>query len=474
MKNLFLSIYCLILVLSCDSQTNNSTEALAQKIPAVSKDMMESAVIYEANIRQYSPKGTFEEFTKDIPVLKELGVKILWVMPIHPVSKLKRKAKGDLFTSQIEDEAERKKYLGSYYSVSDFKAINPEFGNLYDFKDLVLTAHNNGIYVILDWGPNHTGWDHPWITKHPDWYTQDEQGNIVDPLDPSTGKSWGWTDVADLNYDNMDMRKEMIADMKYWVDEIDIDGFRVDVAHQVPVPFFKTAIEELEKVKPLFMLAEAEKKELFSAGFDMHYGWEGHHLLNSIAKGEKNAQDFRQYIMKQDTMLGDQDFSMNFVTNHDENSWAGTLRERMPESKELFTVLTYLMPGMPLIYSGQEYDLDHRLKFFEKDSIPKQKGDYFGLLKKLGELKNTSTSLHGGKDAADMNVINSGDGIIAFSRSKGDKKVTFIANVTEVEVGYAGITGEYIDYISGNKLTIDNKEGLRLDPWEYVLLVAEK
>lgn len=434
---------------------------------------IENGVIYEANIRQYSPEGTFNAFTKDIPVLKDLGVKVIWIMPINPISKVKRKATDGQFTSDIKDEKEREKYLGSYYSVSDYKAVNPEFGNLEDFKNLVDTAHENGIYVIVDWVPNHTGWDHPWITAHPDWYTQNEKGEIIDPINPDTGESWGWTDVADLNYDNMNMRKEMINDLKYWLTEANIDGYRMDVAHKVPQDFFEEVTKELKKIKPVFMLAEAEQPALLEKAFDMQYAWEGHHLLNELAKGEKNANDFQAYIKKQDTVLQDDDINMNFVTNHDENSWAGTLKERMPDNKELFTALVYTMPGMPLIYSGQEYDLDHRLLFFEKDSIPKTKGDYFTLLQRLGKLKNTNPALNGGKQAADYTAIDAGPNVIAFSRTKGDNQVVFIANISDESLKTTiPQQGNYLDYIA-NQTTELNGNAIELAPNAYKIYVKQ-
>ena len=439
----------------------------------ITEEDIESGVIYEVNIRQYSPEGTFNAFTKDMPVLKDLGVKVIWVMPINPISKVKRKATDGQFTSDIEDEKEREKYLGSYYSVSDYKAINPEFGNLEDFKNLVDTAHDNGIYVIVDWVPNHTGWDHPWITAHPDWYTQNDKGEIIDPINPETGESWGWTDVADLNYDNTEMRKEMINDLKYWLTEANIDGYRMDVAHKVPQDFFEEVTKELKQIKPVFMLAEAEQPALLEKAFDMQYAWEGHHLLNDIAKGEKNAEDFQAYIKKQDTVLQDDDINMNFVTNHDENSWAGTLRERMPNNKELFTALTYTMPGMPLIYSGQEYDLDHRLLFFEKDSIPKTKGDYFTLLQRLGELKNTNSALNGGKDAAAYKAIDAGTSVIAFSRTKGDDEVIFVANISDESIKTnVPQKGSYLDYIA-NQPTELKGDAIELAPNAYKIYVKQ-
>lgn len=474
MKKLILLLTIAVLFACKEEQKQAEPEAKQENtFQSITDADIESGVIYEANIRQYSPEGTFNAFTKDIPVLKDLGVKVIWVMPINPISEVKRKATDGQFTSDIEDEKERAKYLGSYYSVSDYKAINPEFGNLEDFKNLVDTAHDNGIYVIVDWVPNHTGWDHPWITAHPDWYTQNEKGEIIDPINPDTGESWGWTDVADLNYDNMEMRKEMLNDLKYWLTEANIDGYRMDVAHKVPQDFFEEVTKELKQIKPVFMLAEAEQPALLEKAFDMQYAWEGHHLLNDIAKGEKNAKDFQAYIKKQDTVLQDDDINMNFVTNHDENSWAGTLRERMPNNKQLFTALTYTMPGMPLIYSGQEYDLDHRLLFFEKDSIPKTKGDYFTLLQRLGELKNTNSALNGGKDAAAYKAIDAGPSVIAFSRTKDDDEVIFVANISDESIKTnVPQKGSYLDYIA-NQPTQLKGDAIELAPNTYKIYVKQ-
>jgi len=466
-KNLVVALSILFFSCQKDVEVNKNDKLIAP----ISDQVLETAVIYEANIRQYSKEGTFKAFTKDIPGLKELGVKIIWLMPINPISEIKRKATGGSFTSEIEDKEERKKYLGSYYSVSDYKAINPEFGNKDDFKELINTAHNNGIYVIVDWVPNHTGWDHPWITAHPEWYTQNEQGEIIDPINPDTGKSWGWTDTADLNYDNLDMQQEMINDLKYWVANFDIDGYRMDVAHKVPPVFFNEAITELKKIKPLFMLAEAEQQDLFRNGFDMQYGWEGHHVLNSIAKGEATVSDFYTYMRKQDEVLETSDFTMNFVTNHDENSWSGTVKERMGDASEILTTLVYAMPGMPLIYSGQEYDLNHRLKFFEKDSIPKTKGNTWNLLKKLGDLKNNHLAFHGGKIAASYERLSSeNENVVAFKRSKEDAEVYFIGNLSNQAQSFiVDLEGTYDDLLLNKSLVINQKK-IQLAPWQYYLL----
>ncbi|MDG2415843.1 MAG: alpha-amylase family glycosyl hydrolase [Flavobacteriaceae bacterium] len=462
-------LFSFLFLHACKEKTETS-QAVANLTP-ISADMAENAVIYEANIRQYSPQGTFNAFTKDIPVLKELGVKIIWVMPINPISKVKRKAKGDLFTSEIEDPAEREKYLGSYYSVSDYKAINPEFGSLEDFKNLVATAHKNGIYVIVDWVPNHTGWDHPWIYEYPDYYTQNEAGEIIDPSNPETGASWGWTDTADLNYNNPAMRTAMIDALKYWVEVADIDGYRMDVAHQVPVDFFEKATASLQEIKPVFMLAEAEQPNLMEKAFDMHYAWEFHHLLNDISKGHKNLSDLDNYLAKMDAVLAADDINMNFITNHDENSWAGTIEERMPGRKEIFTALTYTLPGMPLIYSGQEYDLNHRLKFFEKDSFPKTKGAYFELLKKLGALKKSHPALNGGKSAAAYKRLNTDNSsIFAFKRGKSGREICFVGNFSnetqQVQVGYGKL---YTDYLNGTTIYQESAP-IELAPWGFKII----
>jgi alpha-amylase len=443
--------------------------------PTVSLEMMETAVIYEANIRQYSPEGTFNAFTKDIAGLKKLGVKIIWLMPINPISKVKRKATDGSFTSDIKDETERKKYLGSYYSVSDYKAINKEFGNKEDFKNLIETAHKNGIYVIVDWVPNHTGWDHPWIFAHPEWYTQNENSEIIDPVNPDTGESWGWTDTADLNYDNKDMQAEMLKDMKYWVKNFNIDGYRMDVAHKVPPKFFKQVARELNAIKPVFMLAEAEQQDLFNNGFDMQYAWEGHHILNLIATGKANAISLINYLKKQDSIKNTSDFKMNFVTNHDENSWSGTVKERMGSASDLMTTLTYVLPGMPLIYSGQEYDLDYQLKFFEKDSIPKTKGTTWDLLEKLGSLKNNNTALNGGKNAANYSILHTNnENVLAFNRNKSAESIYFIGNLSnEMQNFSLALEGSFLDILKDRNIVLDTKK-IELKPWEYYLVSKSK
>jgi glycosidase len=468
----FFLIGCAIVLFGCKKEANNiSSETIAKFSPEVE----ENGVIYEVNIRQYSPEGSFNAFTKDIPQLKELGVKIIWVMPIFPISQTKRKATGgdnSKFASDMPKE-EQHKYLGSYYAVSDFKKVNPEFGTIEDFRNLVQTAHENGIYVILDWVPNHTGWDHVWIKEHPEFYTKNAKGEIIDPINPETGKTWGWTDVADLNYNNQNLRKEMTADMLHWIKNENIDGFRCDVAGNVPLDFWQQAIPQLRKEKNIFMLAEAWEPALLKDNlFDMAYGWDGHHTLNKIAQGKETVKNFDAYIEKINKDYEANDILMNFVDNHDENSWNGTIKSRLGAAEEAMTALTYFMPGMPLIYSGNEYGLEHSLKFFEKDSIPKTKGKQWELRAKLGKIKNEMGALNGGKNkAAYKKITASNEKVLAFERTKNGKKVIYLANLSSqpVEVSIP-VTGQFKNLITGKPMDLNATQNYSMLPWQYYIL----
>ncbi len=463
-------------VIGCKNESKSTETETPKEIAAFAPEVEENAVIYEVNIRQYSPEGTFNAFTKDIPQLKELGVKIIWVMPIFPISQTKRKATGgddNKFASEMPKE-EQHKYLGSYYAVSDFKKVNLEFGTIEDFRNLVKTAHDNGMYVILDWVPNHTGWDHVWIKEHPEFYTKNAKGEIIDPINPETGKSWGWSDVADLNYDNKELRKEMTSDMLHWIKNENIDGFRCDVAGNVPLDFWQQAIPQLRREKNIFMLAEAWEPELLKDGlFDMAYGWEAHHTMNRIAQGKNTVKEWDAYIKKVNKDYEADDILMNFVDNHDENSWNGTIKGRLGKGEEAMTALSYVMPGMPLIYSGNEYGLNHSLKFFEKDSIPKTKGKDWELRAKLGKLKAENPALNGGKNKAKYSRIKTDDetNILAFIREKNGKKVVYIVNFSNKPINSkVAIKGDFTNYMTGKPMSLKDNEVITLQPFQYFIL----
>jgi alpha-amylase len=477
MKKTLLLATLLTAFISCkdDKKAADKNEtAQTETLAPVSDAMMESAVIYEANIRNYSPEGTFNAFTKDIPELKKLGVKVLWVMPVYPISLKRRKATGDLSIEDIKDPKEREKYLGSYYAISDYTGINPDLGSKEDFDKLVKTAHENGMYVILDWVANHTGWDHKWITEHPEYYHKNAKGEVTDPLDPKTGKPWGWTDVAHLDYTSKVLYEPMKNEMEYWVKNHNIDGFRCDVADNVPTEFWAYAIPKLKEVKPLFMLMESEKPYLFNGLFDMGYNWPAHHMMNDIAKGKKTVKDLDALVAKRANEFKKEDIWMNFTSNHDENAWNGTEYERMGDGAEAFAALTYIMPGMPLIYTGQEYDFNRRLKFFEKDEIIHQKGKMYPVYEKLGKLKNTNAALNGGKKPAAYNrIATSADtNILAFDRENGKDKVLYLANLSAKPQSFtAPVEGDYTNYMNGQKVTLAKGQQFSFKPWDYWVLV---
>lgn len=412
-----------------------------------------NAVIYEVNIRQYTKEGTINAFAKHMPRLKEMGVDILWLMPIYPVSE--KNKKGD---------------LGSYYAVADYRAVNPEFGTMADMKALVKEAHKLGMKVILDWVANHTGWDNVVMADHKDWYTQNEKGEIIIP------EGTDWTDTADLNYDNQDMRKYMIGSFKFWLENADVDGFRCDVAGMVPTNFWETARVELDKVKPVFMLAEAWEPELAGHSFDMGYAWDGHHLMNDVAQGKKNVADIKAYFAKVDTMYTKDAYLMNFTTNHDENSWNGTTAERMGDAAKTFAVFSYVIPGMPLIYSGQEAGLNKRLKFFYKDEIDWSDLSMAAFYKELSQLKASNKALLAGVKGGKMQWLstNNETAICAFSREKEGDTVIAIFNMTDkpVHAKVSGVKeGTYTDYFTKKTVVLNKENGIKLDKWGYKLFV---
>jgi len=480
MRKILLTAFVIATLMSCKKENKQKTANNSNsQITSITPEIEENAVIYEVNIRQYSEEGTFNAFTKDIPQLKEMGIKILWVMPIFPISQTKRKATGgddSKFASEMPKE-EQSKYLGSYYAVSDFKKVNPEFGTIEDFRNLVKTAHENGIYVILDWVPNHTGWDHVWIKQHPEFYTHNEKGEIIDPINPETGKSWGWTDVADLNYDNKGLREAMSGDMMHWIKNENIDGFRCDVAGNVPTDFWEETIPKLRKEKNIFMLAEAWQPELLKSNlFDMYYGWETHHIMNRIAKGENTVSNWDKNILDNSKKYEANDIAMNFVDNHDENSWNGTMKSRLGNAEETMTALSYLTPGMPLVYSGDEYGLDKSLKFFEKDSFTKIKGKKWEWRVKLGKLKNENIALNGGKKGASYTRISTSDDtkILAFTRAKEKNKVIFVGNLSKTNTTFTSeFEGKFTDYMTGEKVNYSKNQKLNFNPWEYKILIAD-
>ncbi|MBR2116418.1 MAG: DUF3459 domain-containing protein [Alistipes sp.] len=376
------------------------------------------AVVYEMNVRQYTPEGTFAAAEQHLPRLKELGVDIVWLMPIYPIGV-----------------KERKGTLGSYYAISDYCKTNPEFGTLEQFDAFVASAHKLGLKVVLDWVANHTSPDALWINERPaDWYVRDEQGNTIVQYD--------WTDIAKLNYDNHDMRAEMVKAMRFWM-ERGIDGFRCDMACEVPFDFWKATTAELRKDYPqMYWLAEGENTELHNNSFDASYAWELHHLLNAIARSEKGVNELKEYIAKDAAAHPAEAFRLMFTSNHDENSWAGTEFERMGDAAKVMAVLTFTLPnGQPLIYTGQEMGWNKRFEFFEKDHIPAwEANEYAEFYKSLTTLRHNNPALAAGERGGKIEYIDAvPEGVFAFRRAVEGNSVTVYANLTKEAVSFNDI-----------------------------------
>lgn len=413
-----------------------------------------SSNIYEVNIRQYTPEGTFNAFMGHLPRLKKMGVDILWFMPVFPISETKKKGT-----------------LGSYYAVSDFRTTNSNFGTIEEFNAIIKKAHVFGMKVILDWVPNHTGWDHIWLRNHPEYYTKDSSGKIVDPLNVD-GTSMGWSDVADLNYDNKEMRKNAVDDMLFWIKKYKIDGFRHDMALLVPLDFWKDTIEILRSAKPdIFMLAESEVHDHLNHDcFHAIYGWSLHHTLNDIAQGKKTVTAIDDWFLYEKPKA-QKGLYMHFTSNHDENSWSGSEIERMGESHQAFAVLIYTMDGIPLTYSGQEEPMPKRLEFFEKDEIGFKDYAYADFYNTLNTLKHENPALWNGEYGGSMKRILKNINVYSFIREKDNNKITVIINLSkhkqslksEMNIsGYEAFSGQYISFREGDQI--------ELMPWKYLII----
>ncbi|MCQ2325837.1 MAG: alpha-amylase family glycosyl hydrolase, partial [Paludibacteraceae bacterium] len=367
-------------------------------------------------------------------------------------------------------EITRKGTLGSYYSIKDYCDINPEFGTKEDFRHFVNTAHEMGFKVILDWVANHTAPDHAW-TNNEGWHYRDSLGQLMVQYD--------WTDIAKLNYDNQAMRQAMYQSMEWWLDSMDIDGFRCDVAGEVPTDFWDWAMPKLQQNRrPLFTLAENEDKapELCVKAFDMYYGWTLHHLMNEVAQGKKTVNDLWAYFAQADT-LQPQAIRMNFTSNHDENSWNGTEYERMGDAAHLFAAFTYIVPGMPLIYTGQISGNHHRLQFFEKDVIDtpaEGQAPEFALYAKLNAFRKANNALWSNPNGAPMYRLDvDNDAIFACVRPAENNTVVAIMNMSAEEQTVHLNMGEYAGEYTcpcGKAKTLAEQETLTLQPWQYKLL----
>lgn len=468
-KSTHLILFFSVLI-SCISCKPKSTQNEVVSIKDSVGNWLPKAIIYEVNLRQHTPAGTLSAFEKELDKLQELGVNVLWFMPIQPIGKIKRKALGDVFVEDIKDSTQRSKYLGSPYSISNFTDVNPDYGTLYEFKALVKMCHQKGFKVILDWVGNHTSWDNPMITEHPEWYTRNAKGDITDPMNED-GSSKGWTDVADLNYNNVALNTFMVNAMKFWVDSCDVDGFRCDAAMDLPTTFWQKARKELEKSKPVFMLAESEEHnmDLFDGTFDAYYAWEVHHMMKLIAKEEKNKFNLDTVLQRKFSRFPKNVYALNFITNHDENSWNGTEFDRMGEAWKAMAVFTFATPGIPLLYTGQEVGLKKRLKFFEKDTVVAATDfTYFDFYKSLVELKKSNAAFDTKASNNSIVFIPTGNNnLVMFNRESGDSKVIVAINMSKEKVKLNPVLPQNCKYLLQEGY--DQKKG-ELEGWGYVIV----
>ncbi len=423
-----------------------------QQFSVVHPQWIQKSTIYEVHLRQYTRQGTIKAFYEHLPRLKALGIEILWLMPVQPVGIKKRKGQ-----------------LGSPYSIRDYISVNPDLGTLDDIKDLVVKAHEMDMFVILDWVANHTAWDHTWIEQYPEFYSKDKDGNIIHPANTD------WFDVAHLNYKHPDLRYKMIEALKYWITEASVDGFRCDMAHLVPTSFWEVARFELNKLKPVFMLAEAEIPELLYKAFDANYNWPLLHLMHDIAKGHRTVKNLDSFFNEDKMKYPVHAFRLNFTTNHDENKNAGPALERFGKSFEAFTVLTFTAPGIPLIFSGQEVGINRKLNFFDKDEIDWDSGkNYSVFFNKLIQLKKEFAPLWNNSEPGPMMRVGTDkdEKVYAFIRQKGQIKILVILNLShnfeEIKLFTENEFNGYRDIFT-RKVLLSSQLGL--DPWGYMVLV---
>ena len=439
---------------SAMSQQTDSRYQPQKYVELANPDWVKNATIYELNIRQFSQEGTFKAIEKQLPRLKKMGINIIWLMPVQPIGVVNRKGS-----------------LGSYYSVKDYLKVNPEFGTDKDFRSLVKAIHSQGMYVILDWVANHSSWDNPLATQHPEWYTKSREGRFQ----PTPWRDYD--DIIDFDYSQPGLRKYMTEALKFWVKEYDIDGYRCDVASFVPIDFWENARKELDAIKPVFMLAEAEDKELHRRAFDATYNWTLWNILHQIAINNKSVKTLGEaYIAEHVSIFPKEGIRMNFIDNHDKNSWEGNQYSNFGPALKAATVFTAMMDGMPMVYNGQEAGLDRSLLFFEKDPIVWKKHENEALYTTLFALKHKNQALWNGNRGGEMvRIMNDKmDQIISFVREKNGDKVITLINLSREKVQVSFDTsydaGTYINLFSGKPQQISKKMTLTMEAWEYLVL----
>ncbi len=418
-------------------------------------DWSRKALLYEMNVRQLTPAGTLRAAQRRLKGLREMGVDAVWLMPIYPIG-----------------EKNRKGSLGSYYSIRDYRAVNPEMGSMADLDAFVKAAHRLGMKVLLDWVANHTARDHHWIEEHPDWYEW-ENGEPKIPCD--------WTDTAKLNYENHELWQAQVEAMKFWLTEHGVDGFRCDMAMLVPTPFWNYAAEELRRVKAdVFMLCEAEQQDLTERAFDAHYGWRMHHLMNDLAGGRCRVTALRDYLYEDRAAYPATTLRLSFTSNHDENSWSGTEFSRMGLAHEVLSLFTFVAPrSMPLLYTGQEIGYDHVFQFFDRDPIPKYRfNDHTERYRRLARLHRENRALWCGEGDWVEIRNNAEDCLMILVRETADNRVVAVMNLSpytiQAEYNTGIYAGTYTDFATDAPYTLAGSVSEIMAPWAYRVLTLKR
>jgi len=451
---LFATVFSFV-IYSCNNgtQTSSSNSNIDSAVIAHDHaDWIEQGNIYEVNVRQYTPQGTFKAFEQNLQRLKDMGVQTLWFMPVNPISK-----------------KDRKGALGSYYAVSNYTTVNPEYGTMDDWKELVKKAHDMDFKVVIDWVPNHTGADHPWLTTHPGFYQKDSTGKPMSPFD--------WTDVRQLDFTNKEMKDSMTAALKFWVTQTDIDGFRCDHVEKFQMNFWKACIPELRKTKNLLMLAEVEEPWVYSVGFDMNYAWRLFHTTVDVAAGKRTALSIDTVLYSRDTSYPQTALQLAFTSNHDENSWNKADYGTMPGASHApFAVLTQTInKAVPLIYSGQEEPMLDSVSFFYKDTISFGKYKRAAFYKTLLNLRKNNAAL--AANASFKKLATSNDtAMYTFEREKNGNKVLVILNLSKKAQNFTWkqqpSEKEWNNVFLGNKEPVD--KGFGIEPWGYAVYEIRK
>ncbi|MCU4155652.1 alpha-glucosidase C-terminal domain-containing protein [Carboxylicivirga sp. A043] len=448
-----LILLCFTTCLSCeDDDTVDKKQEVVDEFYGEPFDKVPSpdeVIMYEANERVFAANASFSAITQRLDAISDLGVNVLWLMPIN--------------------EQGTEKAFGSPYCVKDYTSTNPEYGTLAELRTLVEEAHKREMAVIIDWVANHTAWDHSWMKDHPEWYTQDENGNPMPP------EGTNWSDVVDLDFNNHAMRAEMIESMKYWVREANIDGFRCDAADWVPVDFWRDAIYQLRKLqegRTLIMLAEGTEPKNLQAGFDMDYAWNFCDVLEGVFNNSQSTANLFQSHFNELEQIPAGKQKLRHNTNHDRAmEHSPVTKYQSAEGALAAYVVSTTMGGVPLMYSSQEVAYPNAVDFFnyvavDWSSNPELLNDYQALM-----------SIYQQYDAFKNGVLEpfENDDVLCFTRTYNLQQVLVIVNVrnnvSAIEMPDDWSGDQWINAFT--KENVNVTQTINLEPFQYLILVKE-